>query len=80
MYVPEAFASTMEFLAIDYHFSNIARGVIDSRNIHLLRLAARFLAPTWRRFPLNDGSGERAMKKTSAKTQTLLRLGIVLAS
>jgi len=33
IYVPEAFASTMEFLAIDYHFSNIARGVIDSRNI-----------------------------------------------
>ncbi len=33
MYVPEAIASTMEFLSIDYHFSNIARGVIDSRNI-----------------------------------------------
>ncbi|MEK9135489.1 MAG: ABC transporter permease [Bacteroidota bacterium] len=33
IYVPEAFASTLEFLAIDYHFSNIARGVIDSRNI-----------------------------------------------
>jgi ABC-2 type transport system permease protein len=33
MYVPEAFASTLEFLAIDYHFSNIARGVIDSRNV-----------------------------------------------
>ena len=33
MYVPESFASTMEFLAIDYHFSNIARGVIDSRNL-----------------------------------------------
>jgi ABC-2 type transport system permease protein len=33
MYVPEAFASTMEFLAIDSQFSNIARGVIDSRNI-----------------------------------------------
>ena len=33
IYVPEAFASTMEFLAIDYHFSNIARGVIDSRNV-----------------------------------------------
>lgn len=33
MYVPEAFASTIEFLSIDYHFSNIARGVIDSRNI-----------------------------------------------
>ena len=33
IYVPEGFASTIEFLAIDYHFSNIARGVIDSRNI-----------------------------------------------
>jgi ABC-2 type transport system permease protein len=33
LYVPDAFASTIEFLAIDYHFSNIARGVIDSRNI-----------------------------------------------
>ncbi len=33
IYVPESFASTMEFLSIDYHYSNIARGVIDSRNI-----------------------------------------------
>ncbi len=33
MYVPVAMASTLEFLSIDYHFSNIARGVIDSRNI-----------------------------------------------
>lgn len=33
MYVPEGLASTVEFLAIDFHFSNIARGVIDSRNI-----------------------------------------------
>jgi ABC-2 type transport system permease protein len=33
LYVPEAFASTMEYLSIDYHFSNIARGVIDTRNI-----------------------------------------------
>lgn len=33
MYVPESIASTMEFLSIDYHFSNIARGVIDSRDI-----------------------------------------------
>jgi ABC-2 type transport system permease protein len=33
MYVPEGLASTMEFLGMDYHFSNIARGVIDSRNI-----------------------------------------------
>jgi ABC-2 type transport system permease protein len=33
MYVPEGLASTFEFLGIDYHFSNIARGVIDSRNL-----------------------------------------------
>ena len=33
IYVPEGFASTLEFLGIDYHFSNIVRGVIDSRNI-----------------------------------------------
>jgi ABC-2 type transport system permease protein len=33
IYVPEGLASTFEFLGIDYHFSNIARGVIDSRNV-----------------------------------------------
>ena len=33
IYAPEGFASTLEYLAIDYHFANIARGVIDSRNI-----------------------------------------------
>jgi ABC-2 type transport system permease protein len=32
-YAPEAFASTLEFLGVDYHFSNIARGVIDSRDL-----------------------------------------------
>jgi ABC-2 type transport system permease protein len=33
LYVPQAFSTTLEFLGVDYHFSNIARGVIDSRNI-----------------------------------------------
>lgn len=33
MYVPDSIAGTLEYLAIDHHFSNIARGVIDSRNI-----------------------------------------------
>ena len=32
-YTPEGFASTLEFLSTDYHYSSIARGVIDSRNI-----------------------------------------------
>ncbi len=33
MYVPESVASTLEYLAVDYHFGNIARGVIDTRNL-----------------------------------------------
>jgi ABC-2 type transport system permease protein len=33
IYVPEGLVSTFEFLGIDYHYSNIARGVIDSRNL-----------------------------------------------
>ncbi len=33
MYVPEGLTSIVEFLSVDYHFSNIARGVIDSRDV-----------------------------------------------
>jgi ABC-2 type transport system permease protein len=33
MYAPASLASTLEFLGVDYHFGNIARGVIDSRDI-----------------------------------------------
>jgi ABC-2 type transport system permease protein len=33
IYVPEGLASTFEFLGIDFHFANIARGVIDSRDL-----------------------------------------------
>jgi len=33
MYVPEFAASTLEFLSTDYHFSNIARGVVDTRDL-----------------------------------------------
>lgn len=32
-YVPEFMTSIVEYLGIDFHFSNIARGVIDSRDI-----------------------------------------------
>ena len=32
-YLPSYFASTFEYISIDYHFSNIARGVIDSRDM-----------------------------------------------
>ena len=33
LYVPGSVTSIVEFLGIDYHFSNIARGVVDSRDI-----------------------------------------------
>ncbi len=33
IYVPEGLVSVFEFIGIDYHYSNIARGVIDSRNL-----------------------------------------------
>ncbi|MGA9364021.1 MAG: ABC transporter permease subunit [Bacteroidota bacterium] len=33
LYVPTSLASILEYLSIDYHFSNIARGVIDSRDV-----------------------------------------------
>lgn len=32
-YVPASLASIFEYLSIDYHFSNIARGVIDTRDL-----------------------------------------------
>ena len=33
LYLPSAVATTLEYISIDYHFSNIARGVIDSRDL-----------------------------------------------
>ncbi len=32
-YMPSFMASTIEFLGVDFHYSSIVRGVIDSRNI-----------------------------------------------
>ena len=40
-YVPAYLATTFEYMSIDYHFSNIARGVIDSRDV-LYYLSAVF--------------------------------------
>jgi ABC-2 type transport system permease protein len=33
LYIPEGLTSVVEYLGIDYHYSNIARGVIDTRDI-----------------------------------------------
>jgi len=32
-YVPELLTTTVEFLGVDYHFGNVARGVVDSRDV-----------------------------------------------
>jgi ABC-2 type transport system permease protein len=32
-FVPGALAGLVEYLSIDYHFRNIARGVIDTRDV-----------------------------------------------
>jgi ABC-2 type transport system permease protein len=33
LFVPEFMTSVVEYLGVDFHFSNIARGVIDSRDV-----------------------------------------------
>ncbi len=33
IFLPSGLASIFEYLSIDYHFGNIARGVLDSRNL-----------------------------------------------
>lgn len=33
MFLPSFLASTLEYLSVDYHFGNIARGVIDTRGL-----------------------------------------------
>lgn len=44
IFIPSAFAGFFQYLSVDFHFSNIARGVIDSRNlIYFLSLIFVFL-------------------------------------
>ncbi|MDH4069041.1 MAG: ABC transporter permease [Ignavibacteria bacterium] len=33
IFLPDTLSTTLEFLSVDYHFSSIARGVVDSRDI-----------------------------------------------
>jgi ABC-2 type transport system permease protein len=33
IFIPEFMTNIIEYLGIDYHYSNIARGVIDTRDI-----------------------------------------------
>jgi ABC-2 type transport system permease protein len=44
IFVPAFLASFLEYLSVDYHFSNLARGVIDSRDVlYFLSLTFLFL-------------------------------------
>ena len=44
IFVPTFLAGTIQYLSVDYHMSNISRGVIDSRNlIYFLSVISLFL-------------------------------------
>ena len=45
--VPTNFAVIVQYISVDYHYSNISRGVIDSRNIvYFLSVIGFFLIMT----------------------------------
>ena len=47
IFMPHSIAGTMQYLSIDYHLSNISRGVIDSRNlIYFFSMIGLFLLLT----------------------------------
>jgi len=47
IFMPNSIAGTMQYLSIDYHLSNISRGVLDSRNlIYFFSMIALFLLLT----------------------------------
>lgn len=47
IFIPNTIAGTMQYLSIDYHLSNISRGVIDSRNlIYFFSMIGLFLLLT----------------------------------
>jgi len=47
IFMPNTIAGTMQYLSIDYHLSNISRGVIDSRNlIYFFSMIGLFLILT----------------------------------
>jgi ABC-2 type transport system permease protein len=49
MFVPAAFTGIIQYLSVDYHLSNISRGVIDSRNlIYFASVVGLFLFMTVR--------------------------------
>ena len=53
MFVPAALTGIIQYLSVDYHLSNISRGVIDSRNlIYFASVIGLFLFMTVRRLEI----------------------------
>ena len=47
IFVPSIMASTIQYLSVDYHISNMSRGVIDTRNIiYFISVIGMFLFAT----------------------------------
>ena len=56
IFVPSFLAGTIQYISVDYHFSNISRGVIDSRNIiYFLSVIGIFLFATVPGVDVTDG-------------------------
>lgn len=53
IFLPASLASVLEYISIDYHFGNIARGVLDSRNI-IYYLSGMFIFILLTRFSLES--------------------------
>ncbi len=49
LFIPGFMAGTVQYISVDYHLSNISRGVIDSRNlVYFITVIAVFLILTVR--------------------------------
>ena len=49
IFMPPSLAGVLQFISVDYHLSNISRGVIDSRNvIYFLSMISLFIITTLR--------------------------------
>jgi len=47
IFMPNMIAGTLQYLSIDYHLSNISRGVLDTRNlIYFLSMISLFIMLT----------------------------------
>lgn len=53
IFLPTSLASVLEYISIDYHFGNIARGILDSRNI-IYYLSGMFIFILLTRFSLES--------------------------